>query len=75
MTIAILLVAVAILLLQLRNTWVTHDTRWSLNRLEETLDLVDFDVRDIHAEVGASRAPYREQMWRKPAPTYHAQPS
>lgn len=75
MTLAILLVAVAILLLELRNTWTILETRWALNRLEETLDLVDFDVRDIHAEVGATRAPYREQMWRKPAPGHPAKRS
>lgn len=68
MTIAILLIGVAILLIQLRNTWVIHDTRWSLNRIEETLDLVDFDVRDVHQAVGAKRSPHREQMWRKPSP-------
>lgn len=68
MATATLIIAVAILLLTLRNTWVIHDTRWGQNRLAETLDLVDFDVRDIHAATGASRAPYREQMWRKPAP-------
>ncbi len=68
MTLAILLVVVAILLLQLRNTWVIHDTRWSLNRVEETLDLVDFDVRDIHQAVDARRSAHRDQIWRKPAP-------
>ncbi len=68
MTTAILICVVAILLLQLRNTWVIQDTRWSFDRIEETLDLVDFDVRDIHQAVDAKRSPHREQMWRKPPP-------
>lgn len=69
MTIAILVIVVAILLLQLHNTWVVYNTQWGLNRLEETLDLIDFDVRDIHQKVDAKRSPFREQTWRKPIPT------
>lgn len=62
MTTAILILVSLILLIQLRLWWVQSEQDVRLDQLHQTLDGVDYDVRDIHQTTGSQRAPYREML-------------
>ena len=67
MTVAILVIAVVILLLQVRNTWVVHDTHWLLNALYEKTNGVDFDVRAIRSGTVGYPDPPHVDSTRRPS--------
>lgn len=62
MSIAVVVLLALVLLMQIRFWWIQGEHTVVLDLIQDCVDGVDFDVRDIHEVTGARRSKHREML-------------